>query len=47
MNQLKATLIDTATQFWEARQPRERQYLSAAAVTVLLILIYYNMSQNK
>lgn len=40
MNQLKASLIDTFTQFWQARQERERQILSAGAVGLVLILLY-------
>jgi len=40
MNQLKATLQDTFNQFWEARQQRERQYLIAAALFVVGLLIY-------
>ena len=35
-----ATVTDTFNQFWEARQPRERAYLSIAAVFFMLTLIY-------
>jgi general secretion pathway protein M len=40
MNQLKITLQDTFNQFWEARQGRERRFLSIAALVVLLTLVY-------
>jgi general secretion pathway protein M len=40
MSQLKETLLDTFSQFWDARQERERQYLIIAAVFVVLMLIY-------
>jgi general secretion pathway protein M len=40
MNQLKQTLLDTFSQFWDARQERERQILIVAAIFVVLMLIY-------
>jgi general secretion pathway protein M len=40
MNQLRQTLADTFSQFWEARQERDRQILIVAAIFAVLMLIY-------
>ena len=40
MNEFAATLQDTLRQFWEDRAERERQYLTVAALFVVLALIY-------
>ena len=40
MMQFKTVLLDTFAHFWEARQERERKYLSIAAVFFVLMFIY-------
>lgn len=40
MNHLLAAFKDTFTQFWDERQERERQYIIAAAVAAILLLVY-------
>jgi general secretion pathway protein M len=40
MNQLKAVIMDTLTQFWDERQVRERQIIIIALVTLALLLFY-------
>ena len=40
MNPFLLTLSETFNQFWEARIERERQFLIAAAIFFVLILLY-------
>ena len=40
-NQLLSTLRDTFSEFWDARQESERQYLKIAAAFFVLLLIYF------
>jgi general secretion pathway protein M len=40
MNQLKATLVETFTQFWNARSERDRQILTVVTLLVIFVTIY-------